>query len=237
MRFLLSNQGSRLTATQVAAIALSAQTQLRYHVSAAWNVTPATVGSVGILQDASRMRLALAKRAIVVVLKPHLDVDGALGDHSVDGTGFPVAEVGVEETYQESGTILGPNGIGSVVSHEIVETFGDQFVCTWDEGPDGNEYAHELCDAVEGDGYLLNGVYMSNFVKPSFFNKWISAGTAGQFDYMGKLTAPFTMSPGGYQVVKHPDGSYSQVYGSAVTDERKAKIAKRRRVTLRKVDV
>ena len=232
MRFMISNQSSRVTSVQVSAIAFAVQHQLRYQVAPAWNVTPA---SVSILQDAAKMRFALAKRAIVLVLKDHLDVDGALGDHSVDGTGFPVAEVGVEDTYQESGTVLGPNGIGSVVSHEILETFGDQYVSTWDDGPNGDQYAHELCDAVEGDGYLLDGVYVSNFVKPAFFSTM--TGVAGDFDYMGKLTAPFTMSPGGYQVVRHPDGSYDNIYGSAVTDARKATIAKRRRVMLRKVDV
>lgn len=233
MRFLLSNQSTHVTAIQCAAIASSVQAQLRLHVNVAYNLGG---DSVGILPSPTLVHAALAKRAIVLVLKDTLDVDGALGDHSVDDSGFPVAEVGVETTLSQGVSVLGPNGIGSVVSHEILETWGDEFIGTWDDAPDGTQWAHELCDAVENDSYLLNGVWVSNFVLPLFFDQYAHDGAA-KFDYMGKLTAPFSLSPGGYSVVKKADGTIDQVFGAQVSEEKKAKIRARRRVRMRGISL
>lgn len=233
MRFLLSNQSAHVTAIQCAAIASSVQAQLRLHVNPAYNLYG---DSVGILPSPSLVRAALAKRAIVLVLKDKLSVDGALGDHSVDDTGWPVAEVGVEDTLSQGVSVLGPNGVGSVVSHEVLETWGDEFINKWCDAPDGTQWSYELCDAVENDSYLLNGVWVSNFVLPMFFDQYAHDGAA-KFDYMGKLTAPFTLSPGGYSVVKKADGTIDQVFGAQVSDEKKARIRKRRRVLLRSVNI
>jgi len=57
------------------------------------------------------------------------------------------------------------------------------------------------CDPVESDAYpiavLDKPVMVSNFVLPAWFD---AQASQGPFDKMGKLTAPFTMTPGGYLV-------------------------------------
>jgi hypothetical protein len=54
-----------------------------------------------------------------------------------------------------------------------------------------------VCDPVEGDSYSgAGGVALSNFVTPWWFSEQPPAGA--KFDFMSKLSAPFTMSPGGY---------------------------------------
>jgi hypothetical protein len=233
MKFLLSNQSSHVSAIQCAAIAASCQAQLRQHVDPAWEFS---TSSVGVLPSAALVRAAIFKRSVVIVIKDSLSVDGALGDHSVDDSGFPIAEIGVQETLADGGTILGPNGLGSVISHEILETRGDEFISTWDDAPDGTQWAHELCDAVEGDSYLCNGVWVSNFVKPAFFDQYAHGEVTGaKFDYLGKLSSPFSLAPGGYTVVKHQDGSIDQVFGAQVSEAKQEKIRKRRRVHLRSI--
>ena len=229
MRFAISNQSSLITPVQVATIAQAIIQQLKYHVAPAWDIM---IPRVSILPDTSLLPVALAKRLIVISIKDSLDVPNALGDHSVDDTGFPIAEIGVKETLGNGGTILGPDGLASVVSHEIIETIGDEYIGEWDDAPDGSQWAHELCDAVQGGNYPINGVSVSNFLLPPFFDSYVQSGSAGTFDYMGQLGQPFTLGPGGYSVIKK-DGVISQIFADSVSEADREKIKAKRRIKLR----
>jgi hypothetical protein len=96
-----------------------------------------------------------------------------------------------------------------VISHEVLEILGDPYITWWADGNDGRQYALEVCDPVEGDAYVIDGVSVSNFVGPRYF----SAGP-GPYDWMRKLSAPFSMSPGGYLIVRSPGGEPSQIFGA-----------------------
>jgi hypothetical protein len=106
-----------------------------------------------------------------------------------------------------------------VVSHEVIELFGDIDVNDYDDGPESGHgmcYAHELCDPCEADGYTVKlpddtAVLVSNFVLPAWFDQNAPAGSL--FDFMGTCKAPFTMSAGGYMVVRNAPGSEQQVFG------------------------
>jgi hypothetical protein len=53
-------------------------------------------------------------------------------------------------------------------------------------------------------------VQVSNFVLPEWFDSVVSAGE--KFDYLGKATAPFSMTPGGYWV-QAAMGNETQKFG------------------------
>ena len=65
----------------------------------------------------------------------------------------------------------------------------------------GRLYAYEVCDPCEADqdGYDINGVLVSDFVYPSWFESFRQAGT--QFDQRLRITAPFELLGGGYAMV------------------------------------
>jgi hypothetical protein len=85
-------------------------------------------------------------------------------------------------------------------SHEALEMAGDPDVVRIAAGLRiGRKIAavaYEVCDACENDEYEINGVKMSNWLFPAWFKSNAPAGS--QFDYMKQLSAPFTLSPGGY---------------------------------------
>ena len=53
------------------------------------------------------------------------------------------------------------------------------------------------CDATEADKYLINGVWVSNFVTPCYFEP-PSSLVGVKLDYMGLIKAPYEIRPGGY---------------------------------------
>lgn len=61
-------------------------------------------------------------------------------------------------------------------------------------------YAYEVCDAVEDDalGYDINGVRVSDFVYPQYFETFWKKG-ATKFDHLGHLKGPLpALTHGGY---------------------------------------
>lgn len=141
----------------------------------------------------------------VMMVEDTIDVEGALGYHT-DELGLIFARI-MAENNAESG------------SHECCEENLDPDCSVWKPMPDGREIAFESCDPVEGDSYPQDAtigtetrqVPVSNYVLPSYFDP------NGQhpFDRMGKLTAPFTMTDGGYQAVRDASGNETDVFAEA----------------------
>ena len=140
------------------------------------------------------------------------DAAGALGYHDLTKDGQPVAKVFVKTT-------LADNQVVSVTAcHELFEMVIDPIANLWAEGPGGTEYAYEMSDPVEEDTFLVDGVEMSNFVHPAWFEPFKHpAGT--KFDHLGLLTKPFSMTKGGYMIVKK-NGKVSNVFGSKAKEKR-----------------
>lgn len=141
------------------------------------------------------------------------DVDGALGYHDEDDNGVAYIKVFVSPTLDNGGTAYeGPNSVSVTLSHEVLELTGDAPANKWVDGPNGADFAYELCDAVEGDSYVINGVSVSNFVLQSFFDPKAESGA--RLDFLGKVDHPFAMTPGGYQITRTEPGRVSQVFAS-----------------------
>ncbi len=97
--------------------------------------------------------------------------------------------------------------------------FGDPTVNKWAIGPDGFLYAWELSDPVESDSYAVtikgNRVMVSNFVYPDWFDDTPKARAV--FDYMHRVSAPFSMSYGGYMIIASFDpNSEEAVFGKKI---------------------
>jgi hypothetical protein len=63
----------------------------------------------------------------------------------------------------------------------------------------GKLYAYEVCDACEADqfSYAIDGVQVSDFVYPAWFESFRTAGSA-QFDFQKQINAPLQLLTGGY---------------------------------------
>ena len=128
------------------------------------------------------------------------DQAGALGYHSMTANALPVGKVFAkdDQKYGLSWSVT--------LTHEIMEMLADPFVNSTvfvqDTATTGTLYALETADPVEDDsfGYLINGVLVSNFITPAYFQAGRAPGSA-KFDFKGVLTAPLTVAKSGYQSV------------------------------------
>ncbi|MCU6433591.1 hypothetical protein LPB67_07350 [Undibacterium sp. Jales W-56] len=130
-----------------------------------------------------------------LVILDNSDQAGALGYHDVTKDGLPLGKIfaKTDQTYgqQWSGT----------ASHELLEMLADpniNLTVFEEQTAGGRLYAYEVCDACEAEkfGYQINGVLMSDFVYPSWFESFRTSGT--QFDFMKKIKSPFQLLAGGY---------------------------------------
>jgi hypothetical protein len=140
------------------------------------------------------------------------DEAGALGYHDLTKDGQPVSKIFVKTTLED-------NQLVSVTAcHELFEMAIDPIANLWAEAEDGTEYAYEMSDAVEDDTFLVDGIEMSNFVHPSWFEPFKHPpGT--KFDHLGLLTKPFSMTKGGYVIVKK-NGKVKEVFASKAKEKR-----------------
>jgi hypothetical protein len=140
------------------------------------------------------------------------DDPGALAYHNFDPAnngGLPYAIVDVEASLEDMGSI------GVPVSHELVEMLADPGTNNWcgvggfdpGEGPDTEPtntklYALEVADPVERAYFKVDGVPLSDFVFPAYFEPWSSDGPV---DYLGVISHPGQIAAGGYQIVRDHD--------------------------------
>lgn len=143
------------------------------------------------------------------------DEAGALGYHDLTKNGQPVSKIFVRDTLHAG------EKVSVTACHELFEMAIDPLANLWAEAPDGSLYAYEMSDAVEEDTFLVDGIEMSNFVHPSWFEPFQHPpGT--KFDHLGLLKAPFSMTKGGYMIVSR-NGRVREVYGSLDKEARFAR--------------
>lgn len=145
--------------------------------------------------------------AWAMIFLDNADQANALAYHDLTPDGFPEAKVFVKTT-------LDNNDLVSVsASHELVEMLVDPAINLLTTGPDRTTvYAYESADPVEAISFPVNGIPMSDFVFPSYFEDFRQPGSV-QFDQMNQVNAPFQILQGGYQIIFR-DGQWSQVFGS-----------------------
>lgn len=146
---------------------------------------------------------------IVILDEP--DIADALGYHDLDPNGQPYGRVFATPARDAKVSL------SSVISHEVVEAIVDPYANLWADTFHGTSYAFEACDPVESDSYMINGVEVSNFVTRAWFDP---NEPVGPFDHMHKLTAPLSMSSGGY-LIKMVEGKIANVFGARYPEWRK----------------
>jgi hypothetical protein len=148
------------------------------------------------------------KGAWAMVFLDDADQPGALAYHDLTPDGLPESKVFVKTTI-DNGDLVSVSA-----SHELVEMLVDPATNLMTTGPDPKIiYAYESADPVEALSFPVNGIPMSDFVFPSYFETFHKPGSV-KFDQLNKVTKPFQILKDGYQIV-FKNGKWSQVFGSA----------------------
>lgn len=204
--------------------------QLSTQVAPAWGRVAPTIG---LYDDVEHV----PNGAYMIVLYDSADQPGLLGYH--DEEGLPVGKVFLEPIKLLGGDLItGAYALSKTLSHEAIEMFGNPGVNLWVDFAPGSLAAGQLTpfewsDAVQDDYVVVHtragfAVPCSNFLLPPWFDAQ-DLGAETKYDQAGNLTAPFTMSPGGYLILREADGSVHTVTGAAMTGpEREHVLAKPR---------
>ena len=147
------------------------------------------------------------KGAWAIVFLDNADQPDALAYHDLTPDGLPESKVFVKTTLDDN------ESVSVSASHELVEMLVDPGTNMMTTGPDPKTiYAYESADPVEALSFDVQGMSMSDFIYPSYFETFHKKGSV-QFDHMNKVTKPFQILSGGYQII-FKSGKWSQVFGS-----------------------
>jgi hypothetical protein len=143
----------------------------------------------------------------VMYLLEKPDAPGALGYHDQTADGQPILKIFPLLDEQD--------GVRweTTASHELLETLADPNIARAAQSYDGKFWAYEVCDACENESYLINGVPVSDFVLPPYFEP---TQNVAKYDYLGKITKPLQILPGGYGQYFDPSKGWQQVLHSEV---------------------
>lgn len=186
----LQNKSTVLTDQQIQTAMAALQIQLDRDWQAAWGTTATLV-----FANANQ---SLPAGSWPIYIMDTSDVKGALGYHDELPSGTPYGKIFAKDdmTYGYNWTVT--------LSHELLEMMLDPYinlsVFNQTSNTAGTIYAYEACDACEADnlGYQINGIQVSDFVWPAWFDTTISNYAGKRFDQQQHLTAPFQLYSGGY---------------------------------------
>jgi hypothetical protein len=182
------NESSVCTDEEVAKITGALQHQVDHDFRPTWGIAaeliavpkgqapPASAWVLGVLDDS--------------------DQANTLGYHDLTPQLHPVGKV-FAATDKKHGA-----EVSVTCSHELLEMLGDPYVNTSALDPKtGRLYAYESSDAVEADdlGYEIDGVLVSDFVLPQFFDPK-HAGKGQPLSFKESVHEPFSLAKGGYQL-------------------------------------
>ncbi|MGZ5874028.1 MAG: hypothetical protein ACXWKP_18155 [Bradyrhizobium sp.] len=143
------------------------------------------------------------------------DQAGALGYHDLTEKGQPISKIFVKTTLDDHQLV------SVTACHELFEMVIDPIANLWAQATNRTEYAYEMCDPVEEDTFKVNGIEMSNFLHPAWFEPFKHPpGT--KFDHLGLLKKPFSMTKGGYMIIRR-NGRVKEKFGSLAKARRFAK--------------
>ena len=152
------------------------------------------------------------KGAWAMVFLDDADAPGALAYHELTPEGLPISKVFVKTTLQ-NGDLVSVSA-----SHELVEMLVDPAINMMTTGPDPKSvYAYESADQLEALSFKVQGIPMSDFITPAYFEVFHKPGSV-RFDYMNQVKKPFEILKGGYQIV-FKNGKWSQVFANKAKEK------------------
>lgn len=184
----LISQSKTIMSSEVIAVSAAIQKQIMRDFTPLWNIS-ATIDFFQALED-----VPVGYWPVIIVDEI---VTGDLGIHGQRDK-QPIALVQAKADWSLT------------ASHEVLEMLADPYSSRLIGGDsvvgDGKrvEYLVEICDPCQDAafGYQINGVLVSDFYTPNYFN---ASGTAGaQYDYLGKMPRPRTVLEGGYLSWRDP---------------------------------
>ena len=215
MLIAILNQSTVVANSDVATMTEAIASQVQSDVAPIWERVPA---AVVFYTDSTAVPAGARGIAIVDTIQDQ--PTGVLGLHAQDQAGQTWGVVAAQPELDNNGKVLtGDWSVSSTLSHEVLEMFIDPNCNMWGNDGQGSAYSLEVCDPVEAPTYTVNGVSVSNFVTPSWFDPL--APTGAQFDKLGQLTAGFSILPGGYMTYENK-GKEQQQWGTAYPNWRKA---------------
>ncbi len=141
-----------------------------------------------------------------LIFLDNADAANALGYHDLTNNDLPLAKIFVKTTLASG------QKVSVTACHELAEMMVDPAINLWADGPDASLYAYEMCDAVEEEEFAIDGIAMSDFVYPSYFEPFRKAKST-RFDHLDLLTRPFELRKGGYSLVRN-GAKVTQIFGS-----------------------
>lgn len=202
MNVVITNASTVLNNDAVSAVVGALQGQANQDLAKAWGLEAIwlTFAPTGVKPG-----------GMAIVVLDTSDQAEALGYHDLTGAGAPLAKV-----FAKSCADNGEDW-RTCASHELCEMLVDpnidRTVATMFNGKTVTTI-EEVCDPVEGDTYTVDGVLVSNFVLPAFYDAAPQSGV--KYDFLGRLTAPMTMDAGGYMSFEDDAGNWTQVFGERV---------------------
>jgi hypothetical protein len=218
------NKSTLLKDADVQTMCSAIQIQMNTMVAPAWRVDPATIQ---FYADPSTVP---SNWWLFTMIDNDNSVPGALGYHTLNDQGQVIAFIMAQPilTPSAGGVVLfdpkNPNNysVSGCLSHECLEALLDKY-CDLYAVDNTTMYAFEICDPCEDTNIVVQvsgqSVFVSDFVCPEYFN---AENTTGPFDYCRKLTAPFSLTSGGYCVSGTSPSNLTQVFGEEMPDWRRA---------------
>lgn len=204
----VTNESTRVSDQDVKTMVSAVAAQVQDHFAPAWQIpaNPVTYLEAGAPRPG-------AGAVLTVVDNP--DQPNVLGWHTEGAQDVIYGYVFAAPILDNAGAVLtgATYTVAATLSHEVLETIADPHVNLWTTGPSGTLISQEVCDPVENGSYEINGVSVSNFVTPNWFDAQAAPGAP--MDYLGRVLQPFQMDQGGYYV-QVQGGQPSQVHGREV---------------------
>jgi hypothetical protein len=173
----------QLALSQVMKASAAIQKQVSRDFSPLWSIS-ATVDAFEKLED-------VPSDSWIVYIRDSIPFDGAAGIH-LDKDNQPFALVALSDSWTLT------------TSHETLEMLADPFgnrlvaSASVKPGQDRARYLVEVCDPSEAEqfAYTVNGVTVSDFYTPNFFDPAQSSGV--RYSFNGGITGPRQVLDGGY---------------------------------------
>jgi hypothetical protein len=197
---VVNHTSGRITDEELQVVVRAVNRQIAHDYAPYWNISAELRLEGPATSRPSSISLPELRGDAVLYLWDHVDPE-ALGYHEKNARGIPFGIVfaDLSADLQEPWSVT--------FSHEALELIGDPEANLLVAGPHPRDrrrqvfHWYEMCDAVQGEHYRVDGVDVSNFVLPLYFTR--EAETGSRNDFLGRMSngrtlESFGINPGGY---------------------------------------